>query len=727
MKFEPLSLQLQHSSALLEGLSEPFFAVDGQWRFVYVNRQAAEVIGAAPLELLGRQLWDCFSAELEPALAAGYRQVMQTRQAQQFELDIPALGGRVEVRAFPYVDGIAVHVRDIPSREVGHRSMPREDAAEGVTELRELRITLEQRVAARTAELVRRNEELAAETAALQAFANFTELAGSETSLEVLTQAAVRVLHRALGEGSTGYYAREGNFWKQRVWDGNMDPGTVTAAEAGFAADLPLFAWPATSGEALFVDEWRSSDHLLAAHTPEYGAVAIYPVTVQGQTVGQLAAGLREKTRWSGRDRAVFRAVGRALSLAAERADLTRTLSFQAEELAARNAVLEAFAELGRDLSLHRDPLQLVRRAQELILGLLPGGYVVYAEPEGDRWRFRVHGGDLESAGLQAAVDAGLPFEETQHFRTPWQTGQPFYQDSCDPDTDGLEAFTTAATLPVVVNSVPYGVLAVGRFERRPWTRTDRVFLETVVRSLGLALERAADARALAEKQLQLEQANRDLEAFASSASHDLRAPVRHIASFAGMLRRVIADEPRARRYVDIIEQSAGRMNMLIEGLLTFSRLGSGELQKSDVALSRLVDEVRAELASEADGRRIEWRVGDLPEVRGDAVLLRQVVQNLLSNALKYSRPRETAVIEVWAESAGHEQRIHVRDNGVGFDPACADKLFEVFKRLHRPEEFEGHGVGLASVQRIVARHGGRVWAEGQPGQGATFTFTLPV
>ncbi|WP_272975800.1 ATP-binding protein [Deinococcus geothermalis] len=725
MKSESLSSSLQHASALLEALTEPVFAVDGQWRLVYINRQAAAELGAAPLELLGQQLWDCLPQGLDPALAAVYRQVMQTRQARQFGLYSPVRGRRVEVHAFPYGDGIAVHTRDLPSGAVW------ETARGDVAELFELRSTLEQRVAARTAELVRRNEELAAETAALQAFASFTELTGRETSLDVLTQAAVSVLHRALGEGSTGYYAQEGDLWKQRVWAGDMEPGTVTAAETGFAADLPLFAWPATSGEALFVDEWRSSGHLLAAYTPEYGAVAIYPVMVQGQTVGQLAAGLREKTCWSERDRAVFRAVGRALSLAAERADLTRALSLQKEELAARNAVLEAFAELGRGLSLHTGPLQLVRCAQELILGLLPSGYVVYAEPEEGRWRFRVQVGDLGSAELQAAVDAGLPFEETRNLLAPWQTGQPFYQDNYDTHTDELETITahvaTTAALPVLVDGVPRGVLAVALFERRPWTQTDRVFLETVVRSLGLALERAAGARALAEKQLQLEQVNRDLEAFASSVSHDLRAPVRHIASFAGLLRPLIVDEPRARRYLDIIEQSAGRMNTLIESMLTLSRLGSGELQKTDVALAELVDEVQAELASEAEGRRIEWRVGDLPVVRGDATLLRQVIHNLLGNAVKYSRPRETAVIEVWAEAAEHEQQIHVRDNGVGFDPECAGRLFEVFKRLHSPEEFEGHGVGLASVQRIVTRHGGRVWAAGRPGEGATFTFTLPV
>ncbi|GAA5512790.1 adaptive-response sensory-kinase SasA [Deinococcus carri] len=601
-----------------------------------------------------------------------------------------------------------------------------------VSELRELRHRLEQRVETRTRDLLRRNEELAAETAALQAFANFTELVGQETERGVLTRAAASVLQHALGEGSTGYYERAGDLWKQGPWAGDMTPGTLAAAQEGFPAELPLFAQPATTQQPLFVEDWRSSDHALAPHTPEYGAIGIYPVTVQGHTVGQLAAGLREKTRWNERDRAVFRAVGRALSLAAERVELAQMLSVQKDELAARTSALEAFAELGRDLGLHSDPQRLVRRAQEILLARLPAGYALYSEPEEDSWHVRAQVGELGSAAWQAEVEAGLP-ADTPHLAVPWQSGEPLYQTAGEePGLDTLPHIAARAALPVRVGGAPRGVLVVALFRQeaggaRPWTRTERVILETVTQSLGLALERAEGQRALAAQQRQLEQANHDLEAFASTVSHDLRAPVRHMGSFAGMLRRVVPEDARALRYVDVIEQSAARMNTLIESLLTFARLGTGELQKTDVSLNALVEAVRAELASETGERQIDWRVGPLPVVRGDVTLLRQVVQNLLGNAVKYSRTRDTAVLEVWGETAGHEHRIHVRDNGVGFEPAQHERLFEIFKRLHRPEDFEGEGVGLASVQRIVARHGGRVWAEGRPSEGATFTFTLPV
>jgi light-regulated signal transduction histidine kinase (bacteriophytochrome) len=168
-------------------------------------------------------------------------------------------------------------------------------------------------------------------------------------------------------------------------------------------------------------------------------------------------------------------------------------------------------------------------------------------------------------------------------------------------------------------------------------------------------------------------------------------------------------------------------MANLIDDLLTLSRLGRATLTETSVKLRQLVDESIAQLAPEMAGRPVSWRIGELPEVRGDPTLLRNVVMNLLGNALKYSRGREPAVIEVGSTTHDDEVVCFFKDNGVGFDMRFADKLFGVFQRLHRPEEFEGTGIGLASVRRIVQRHGGRTWAEGAVDQGATFYFSLPL
>jgi signal transduction histidine kinase len=226
----------------------------------------------------------------------------------------------------------------------------------------------------------------------------------------------------------------------------------------------------------------------------------------------------------------------------------------------------------------------------------------------------------------------------------------------------------------------------------------------------------------------QLREANAELEAFSYSVSHDLRAPLRHIDGFADMLKKRAGDslDATGQRFLQTISESAKRMGTLIDDLLVFSRMGRAEMRQRPVALAGLVEEARAELQPQMVGRSIDWRVGALPIVWADASLMQLVLTNLLSNAIKYTRPRAVATIEIGAlESDPQETVVFVRDNGVGFDMTYVDKLFGVFQRLHRAEEFEGTGIGLANVRRIVTRHGGRVWAESKLGAGATFFVTF--
>lgn len=324
----------------------------------------------------------------------------------------------------------------------------------------------------------------------------------------------------------------------------------------------------------------------------------------------------------------------------------------------------------------------------------------------------------------------------------------------------GLEArmgasipVAATAVLPMYLDGRPLGAVVLDFQVPHHFTPEEQRFLRILTAQCAIAFGRARLLRdleeqvrartqqlgaqknaletqqaVLTEQAQALRDANTELDVFTVSVAHDLRTPVRHIRGFLGLLKRELEGQltGRAARYFQVVDEAAARMDTLIEALLELSRTAHRPLRLGPVSVEQLVEGLKTELLPETAGRNVTWTVRPLPVVTADEELLRQVMMNLLSNAVKYTRHREVAHIEVRGEQRPSAWVVEVQDNGAGFDERYAGMLFGVFQRLHRPEVFEGNGIGLANVRRIVLRHGGEVWASGRQDEGATFGFSLP-
>ncbi len=381
---------------------------------------------------------------------------------------------------------------------------------------------------------------------------------------------------------------------------------------------------------------------------------------------------------------------------------------------------IEALYRLTNDLSAAETPAQVfdVALAHAVALVGAKTGWVWLQESDG---RFRC----VAARDMPAALQTPEAMEgecDCQRRLLQGTLGRGVHISCCERAgrIDGqADAGLQHASVPLRIGNETIGIVNV--VVSTPLPAEHLIVLDALSNHVGASLRRA-------RLQQQLEASNQELEAFAYSVAHDLRAPIRHMDGFANLLLTRAAGEldATATRYVHTIQESATKMSRLIDDLLALSRTGRTALEPVRVELGELVREVRQDMAPALQDRQVTWSIGALPAVQADRGLLRIVLVNLLSNAIKYTTPRADAQIEIGAAAENGEVVVHVRDNGVGFDMQYIDKLFGVFQRLHSDEEFEGTGIGLATVRRIVSRHGGRVWAEGVVDRGATISFSLP-
>lgn len=550
-----------------------------------------------------------------------------------------------------------------------------------------------------------------------------------------------------LPEAICTYYEVQDGTWQLRTYRGEFrNPAMIPALSKGLPRGVTVnLDHPFDTTTAYYQDVYNPATTAAAGHAVEViRTSAAFPVFT-GQTVrGVLVIGRHEPHPWTSEERTLLETVVRNLSLALERAHAAQQLLEQNAELEARTRALEAFVDLTRDLAQETDRYALIQCAQDVVLSLMPSGHATYYEPDTGTWRLKSRVGAFGHPDLERLVEAGLPFDvPTLH--DPWTTGTDVYQDvymqGSDTPAELVRHIQALVALNVRLRGQPIGIFVLALFAGHVWTQVERAVLNTVMQSLSASLERAEGVKELAERTVQLERinatlehrtrelerSNQELEQFAYIASHDLQEPLRTVTSFSELLVRQLPDgNGKAAKYVQLIREGTQRMGRLLQDLLAFSRVVTQGQDFRRVDAQEVAGQVVQDLSAQIGRTHATMTISALPPVLADETQLRQLLQNLISNALKFGADARPPAVQVDATVIGEMVQFAVRDNGIGIEPQYYERIFTIFQRLNTREAYEGTGMGLAIARRIVERHGGQIWPESVFGVQTTIFFTLP-
>ncbi|MFC6663569.1 PAS domain-containing protein [Deinococcus multiflagellatus] len=577
-------------------------------------------------------------------------------------------------------------------------------AATDIHHLREHSAVLEARVEERTRQLAELNAELQLRTRALEAFAALTRSLASHLNPYALIRLGQDVALSLLPDGYATYYEPVGSQWLLRAQAGEMRSSALQAAvNSGLQqGQVPSLDQPWTSGEPLFQDQYAPDADGLGALEHGTNAVATLPLTVDGRQVGVFAVALFGARLWSGADRAALETVVRNLGLALERAGAVQALAEEREALAAFVRFTELTADTG-------DVDTLARHAAEVLRAVLGVRNAVYFEQEEGRWKVRYASGAL-APEFEPELRRGLPGSALS-FALVTERREPMFFEPWDAAADGLpvaEVYRAAARYPLFPQDHPVGVLGMAMTERAAWTEREKAVFRAVGDSFRLALERVAQVQQLERQRERLADLNAELGNLITRTAHTLEAPARRLGQLLES-EQVLDHLPL--QDADRLGDEVLRLRGVAADLRQLAQLEQQAVHKELLPLGEVFAAVQADVAATPRGERLQWRVGPLPIVRGDRALLRQALEVLMTFTLSETRGARTVTVE--SREVDGEVHVTVTDDGLGLTGEEAATLFDLSVRTdQRVPVLEGSG--LIQMRRILARHGGWVWAEAQ-------------